>query len=188
MDMKKHQSSSGAQYLILSLGLSIVLAVVLGYFTYQTQQTVNSVDNIKEGFQLTYWIRDSPNTTDDYRSINKVFSQLGYRLVDGSKEPWDVMWAKDLPFHDFSDRTVYMPHQRINHLPGVNFLTNKLFLGLSTQSKYIPVTYEFPRLKNEFLYYHKHNSDSKFIVKNSGSGGVKLINLKKTDFHLGDTK
>lgn len=61
-------------------------------------------------------------------------------------------------------------------------------MSVTTDSKYVPTSFDFPRLKNEFLFYKKMNLDKKFVVKNYDSGGVKIVEFKNTDFFLGETK
>lgn len=60
--------------------------------------------------------------------------------------------------------------------------------SVSTQSKYIPVAFEFPRLKNEFLYYQKMNLSKKFVVKNFDNRGVKIVDFEEIDFQMGEDR
>lgn len=61
-------------------------------------------------------------------------------------------------------------------------------LAITTESKYIPQAFDFPRLKNEFLYFHKTYQDKKFVVKNFDSRGVKIVNFEEIDFLAEQTK
>jgi hypothetical protein len=70
----------------------------------------------------------------------------------------------------------------------MTFLTNKKFMGVSTHSKYIPVAFEFPRLKNEFLYYQKMDLSKKFVVKNFDNRGVRILEFEEIDFLMGDDR
>lgn len=66
------------------------------------------------------------------------------------------------------------------------FLINKMFLATTSQSKYIPVGFEFPRLKNEFLYYQKMDLTKKFVVKNFDNRGVQVVSFDEIDFQMGE--
>lgn len=59
-------------------------------------------------------------------------------------------------------------------------------MSVTADSKYVPTSFDFPRLKNEFLYYKKLNMDKQFIVKNYDSGGIKIVAFKDMDYFLGD--
>jgi hypothetical protein len=70
----------------------------------------------------------------------------------------------------------------------MTFLTNKKFLAVTSQSKYVPVAFEFPRLKNEFLYYQKMDIDKKFVVKNFDNRGVQVVQFDEIDFQMGEDR
>lgn len=57
---------------------------------------------------------------------------------------------------------------------------------MTSQSKYIPVSFEFPRFKNEFLYHYKLNPHKKFLVKHYDKGGIKAVQFKDIDYFLGN--
>lgn len=82
-------------------------------------------------------------------------------------------------------------------------------LAITTDSKYIPQAFDFPRLKNEFLCkfqklcscdldgiklkcsyldFHKTYPDKKFVVKNFDNRGVKFMKFDEIDFFLGQDK
>ena len=72
------------------------------------------------------------------------------------------------------------------HIPtGMTFLTNKMFLAITSQSKYVPVGFEFPRFKNEFLYYMKMDTSKKFVEKNFDNRGVRVVDFEEIDFQMG---
>lgn len=175
-----------------SLALSafvIIIAVGIGVFIYSNSSSSGTKHDITNP-QLTYWpIVLQPWQKDNLRSVKRVFDRLGYRIVNGTEEHWDVMWSLEYPFDRFPEKLIgFKKHQVMNHIPGMTFLTNKMHLAVGTQSKYIPVAFEFPRLKNEFIYYAKINSKAKFVVKNFDNRGVKIVHFKDMDFHLGDKK
>lgn len=56
---------------------------------------------------------------------------------------------------------------------------------MHTESKYIPVAFEFPRFKNEFLYHHRLNPDKKYLMKHFNEGGMKIVPFDEIDYFLG---
>lgn len=111
---------------------------------------------------------NSRRSGESISSMEDIFNQLGYREINGSQKLSHIR-----------------SHQPIGHFPNISFLTNKMHLALTTQSKYIPVSFQFPRLKNEFLYFARTNVDSKFVLKNFDNGGIKIVNFEEIDFQLG---
>jgi hypothetical protein len=168
--------------------LVLLIASSIGVFIYIESQKSQTC---KSSPQLTYWpiALKAWNKTDNLRTMKRVFDRLGHRMVNGSEEAWDIMWSLEFPFDHFPEKLVNVaPHQRINHFPGMTFLTNKMFLAISTNSKYVPVAFELPRLKNEFLYYYKMNSSKRFVVKNFDNRGVKIVKYESIDFQLGEER
>jgi hypothetical protein len=70
----------------------------------------------------------------------------------------------------------------------MSFLINKMFLATTSQSKYIPVGFDFPRLKNEFLYYQKLDLSKKFVMKNFDNRGVHIVDFEDIDFQMGESR
>jgi hypothetical protein len=70
----------------------------------------------------------------------------------------------------------------------MSFLINKMFLATTSQSKYIPVGFDFPRLKNEFLYYQKLDLSKKFVMKNFDNRGVHIVDFEDIDFPMGESR
>lgn len=187
VESKKFSSLHKSYFTLAFVVLSVASAI--GIFLYYKPR-INTLKD-KPSSQLRCWFFDrfEQNGYDRFGAVEKVLDQLGYRMVNGSEERWDLLWSAESPFDHHPDRIVnYEPHQRINHFDGISFLTNKLYLGLSTQSKYVPITFEFPRLKNEFLYFQKQNTRMKFVIKNVKQGEVKMTKFKDMNFNLDDNR
>lgn len=129
------------------------------------------------------------NPNDNLRTVKRVLDRLGYQMVNDSNEPWDLMWSIEFPYDRFLQKlNATLPHQRINHIPGMPFLTNKMYLAMTARSKFIPIAFEFPKLKNEFIYYKKMNPNKKFVIKNFDNRGVKVITHNTIDYDMGQFK
>ncbi|KAG5668722.1 hypothetical protein PVAND_016649 [Polypedilum vanderplanki] len=142
--------------------------------------------------EIIIWTATPISTSDRsvFNGIEKVSKNLNHRVTerndDGSN--FDIMWTHEYFFDKFVDkfRTMKLKdHQMINHIPSITFLTNKLHLSISATSRFIPSSFNFPSLKNEFLYYAKVFPKSKFIVKNMDQGGIEVVPFEKVNINLG---
>ncbi|XP_078000653.1 putative tubulin polyglutamylase ttll-15 [Glandiceps talaboti] len=115
-----------------------------------------------------------------------VFDRLGF-LRGGPESDWDMLWAHDYPFNELSSQIMDMkPHQRLNHFPGIGFITNKVYLATS-KLKYIPLAFEMPRQKEDFLKIANENPDKLWVQKSSNHRGIKVKDLKDLDFEADKT-
>lgn len=163
----------------------IVLLEAVGIGIYIHYSDTKKV--FQQSSHLKYWTMTLSewNPKGNLRSVKRVFDRLGHQMVNGSEESWDVLWSLEFPYDNFPEKLKDLkPHQRINHIPGMTFLTNKKFMAVSTQSKYVPVSFEFPRLKNEFLYYQKMDLSKQFVVKNFDNRGVNIVTFDEIDFQV----
>uniref|UniRef100_A0ABM0H100 Tubulin polyglutamylase TTLL7-like n=1 Tax=Saccoglossus kowalevskii TaxID=10224 RepID=A0ABM0H100_SACKO len=109
-----------------------------------------------------------------------VFERLGF-LRGGPESEWDVIWAHDYPFVELSKHLMNMlPHQRINHIPGIGFITNKVYLATSNL-KYIPKAFEMPEQKELFLKQVEEKPDTLWVQKSSNHRGIQVKKLKDLD-------
>lgn len=73
-------------------------------------------------------------------------------------------------------------HQRINHWPGCGWLTSKVDLTETVNSKYIPKAFRFPQQKDEFLTYAELHPDSLFLQKSIMNRGISVKKPNEIDF------
>ena len=81
--------------------------------------------------------------------------------------------------YDFSTLKHY---QRVNHIPGMAHVSNKKYLTTTTDSKYIPAAFEFPRMITQFKDYAQKNPTKKFVEKNYDNRGVKIVNVDQVKY------
>lgn len=75
------------------------------------------------------------------------------------------------------------PHQKVNHIPGCGFITNKVDLSTS-KLKYIPSAFKLPENKEEFKEYAEKNPEKLFVVKHHQHRHIKI--KKISDINLSD--
>lgn len=134
------------------------------------------------------------NPNGSLRSMERVFKKLGYLFVTPSNvQDFDVLWSIENPFTESGRKSKEFkilieanyklkPHQRVNHFPGIYVLTNKGELCTTTKSNYLLPSFRFPNQKQEFEVYVKNNPDKKWIEKNVGNRGVKVVGVNEINF------
>lgn len=85
-----------------------------------------------------------------------VFNVYGYtRKPFDQSVDWDVIWAHEYPFKTYADRIKFSalkPHQKVNHFPGIGFITNKIDLATSN-IKYVPPAFHMPKEQSKFFEF-----------------------------------
>jgi len=186
--------------------LVLLLAIFAGFWKFDVLKKYFNSENfsinyLKEALNLfdtcrpdtlIIWTAASIKSYDKsiYNIIRNVSTQLNHSVIAESNEngTWDLVWSYEYIFDRFPNNIRFMklkPHQMINHFPGFTFLTNKLHMSVSTNQRFIPSAFNFPSLKNEFLYYAKIYPTSRFVVKNMDRGGNEIVPFEKIDFRMG---
>lgn len=77
-----------------------------------------------DGNCLKLWIS---NKCENVKMVKTVFKSFDYEVVNGMHMNWDILWSDESVFKttDFDFKHLKQ-HQKINHVPGIHFMTNKL--------------------------------------------------------------
>lgn len=166
---------------IIGVSLGILLEII------NAQNRNRTKDNVQK---RKYWVYSAYNDVNNKNGLLKhvhiVLDRLGYEKST-NETAWDLLWSHDYPF-----RVLYpnlhrlMSHQRVNHLPGTGFITNKVDLATS-DSKYIPRAFKLPKNKKEFLIYASKNKNALFLEKHNQHRGVYLKNMSEIDLVSGES-
>lgn len=133
-----------------------------------------------------YWLVSPPNAEGNLSTTDTVFGQLGFNSVNASKsDDWDVLWSIENPF-SASDGDLHekltkplQPHQRVNHFPGSNVLTDRT--KLTAKGREFPEVlagFDFSQGEKqikEFKDYVKLNPKTEFVEKTKNSREVKIV-------------
>lgn len=130
------------------------------------------------------------NANGNLRTMNRVFQRLGYEFVNGTNdEEWDVLWSLEYPFCGRWPeifKPVRQPlkfHQRINHFPGINFITSKVYMNsVNQEHPYILQSFRFPEKINEFKAYAAANPTKKIVEKDHQNRGVRIVNMTDVNY------
>ncbi|KAK0164388.1 hypothetical protein PV328_003024 [Microctonus aethiopoides] len=133
-----------------------------------------------------YWIYNKGRDEHHLKHVSSVLTRLGYRR--GSNESdWDLLWAHDYPFRILANNLKNLKHyQKINHIPGCGFITNKVDLS-TTDAPYIPASFKIPEDKENLLDYIMANPQKKFVQKSNSHRGITIKNPQNINFNERET-
>lgn len=128
-----------------------------------------------------YWLYSKSKSENHLKHVVIVLDRLG--LYRGTAESnWDILWSHEHPFSQLSTNFRGLKsHQRVNHIPGFGFITNKVDLS-KTESPYIPVSYKIPNDKELLLKIAKENPNKLFVQKSNNHRGIEIKNIENIDF------
>ncbi|XP_030034757.2 probable tubulin polyglutamylase ttll-15 [Manduca sexta] len=132
-----------------------------------------------------YWVysaySDVENKNGVLKHVHIVLDRVGYEKST-NKTDWSLLWSHDYPFRSlYPNMHKLKRHQKVNHFPGIGFITNKVDLATS-KSEYIPRAFKLPQNKAEFLSYASVNKNALFLEKHNQHRGVYLKNVSEIDF------
>lgn len=138
-----------------------------------------------------YWLFQTNPNSQIFESIEAVLIRLGLERTEVNASTaatihynWDLLWSFEYFPHVPLNFSVLNAHQRVNHLPGIAYLTNKSLLASLTKfSKYIPRGFTDI---NELKAFAEQHPDTRFVQKLKSNRGVSLrkiseMNLTNTD-------
>lgn len=146
---------------------------------------------VKNNKAIKYWpfVDDMWNPNDNLRSAKRVFGRLGHEMVNGSHEEWDVLVSIEYIFEHFPDQMRNLkPHQRVNHFPGINYITYKAYMTTHNFYSFIPATFSFPDMVEDFKSFVVKNPKKKFVRKSDSNRGVEIVSKDKINFKKNDNK
>lgn len=123
-----------------------------------------------------FWVFGRNIESGYLKNVFLILDRLGYEYDSNSTE-WDLLWAHDYPFRILQSKLQQLkPHQKVNHIPGCGYLTNKVDLATSNL-KYIPPAFKLPADKNKLLEYAKSHPKASFVQKNNDHRNIRIENL-----------
>lgn len=191
----KKTFSSSIKFVIFIVICSVFLPK---YFELKSDRLVNNAQVAENSRKLRYWNACYADWNDNghLRTMNRVFDRLGYEHVNASNgDDWDVLWTFEYPFDTDGRGELFdpifskplKPHQRINHFVGVGGITNKSFMTTINRDLPFILPSFHVETKEEFEEYIAKNVTRKFVEKNYGNRGVKIIDQDKINLNKPDT-
>ena len=165
--------------------LTSLVVLGIGLISFQLQSIYQQYGKIEQ--PIKYWavVLNPWNKNDNLRTMKRVMNRFGYQEVNGNQTEWDILRMVEFTFDKTKlNLSQLKAHQKVNHIPAMTFLTNKLHLTTTTQSKYIPPAFQFPKMINEFKKFIEINPDIKFVEKNYDNRGVKIVDKKEINFDM----
>lgn len=101
-----------------------------------------------------------------------------------SIEQYDTIWSHDYPFQVIKK---LRPTQRVNHFPGIGFITNKATLSTSPKLPNLLKAFILPMEKEKFIEYSSKNPHKQWIQKSSSHRGISVETADTVNLNLNDT-
>lgn len=123
---------------------------------------------------------------ENLKHVRYVLKRLGFE--HGSNESdWDLLWAHSYPFITFYPQLIQLlPHQRVNHIPGVSYIASKNQLA-KLELKAIPKAFKLPNDKQEFLEYANKYPEKLFVQKSNNHRQISIKSVNEIDYNRTDT-
>lgn len=170
-----------------ALAFFVILVAVLLSFIFDKEAENRDV---KKPLRFWPYVKKMWNKNDNLRTHKRVAERLGFRAVNGSGDDnWDLLWSIEYPFYEFPDKMKNLkPHQRVNHFPGINYITNKALMSTTNRFPFVPASFRFPKMRDEFSKFITQNPNTKLVVKSEHNRGVEIVTIDKVDFEKTNEK
>ncbi|XP_071802858.1 probable tubulin polyglutamylase ttll-15 [Asterias amurensis] len=133
-----------------------------------------------------YWIHAKRLESGYLDHIMRVFERIGYSR-GGPDSEWDVLWTHDYPFTELSMAIERMEkHQKLNHFPGMGFITQKVQLATSNV-EFVPRAYKMPQEKDQFLAEASENKEKLWVQKSNAHRGIKVKPVAELDLNAANS-
>ncbi|XP_050514072.1 probable tubulin polyglutamylase ttll-15 isoform X1 [Diabrotica virgifera virgifera] len=164
------------QWTILSVVLgAVAVLTVIAITADECRKCFDKASNLQplEKIQKAYWAYGKDVDGGHLKEVFTILDRLGYKKDDNYSE-WDLLWAHDYPFTELRSQLDNLkPHQKVNHLPGIGHITNKVTLATSGLN-YIPPAFKLPVDKDKLLEYSQKFTNVSFVQKNNDHREVKI--------------
>lgn len=120
---------------------------------------------------------------DNAGEANQVLYNMGYvREWESNGTDWDIFLSRTYPFDIVPEKRELknaLPHQRINHIPGIHHLTHKgsFIKGLSNHKFLLP-TFRMTEHKQQLLDFIAEYPDKVLVQKSIYHYGTKIMKVK----------
>lgn len=138
-----------------------------------------------ESVKPKYVLYNAHGRKDHLKHVEIVLQRFGYEETafnESSSSDWTLMWAHDYPFNTLKkiDFKNLKPCQKVNHVPGCGFITNKVDLS-TTRLKYVPRAFKLPKQKEELIEYSEQHPDKLFVHKHNQHRHIRVRRLEEID-------
>uniref|UniRef100_A0A915D0D6 Uncharacterized protein n=1 Tax=Ditylenchus dipsaci TaxID=166011 RepID=A0A915D0D6_9BILA len=120
------------------------------------------------------WINGKSKNTGYLYHIKRIFSLLGYTIVDVPEVRSKIDGLED-------------DWQLVNHVPGSGYYTSKVSLATCNLSIGIPQAFEMPAKRKEFEEYAKLYPYLLWVQKSNAHRGIKVVDTKELELNKEET-
>ena len=102
--------------------------------------------------------------------VFNVLEHVGFYYVNNTaNENWSLLWAHEYPFNN-EEKTRFISNmkgfQKVNKIPGLTYLTNKILLVTSSGLPEIPKAFRIPQQMSELQKYSETHPKTMFVHVN----------------------
>lgn len=178
-------------FLIITINTAAVLEFCLtNYSCFNADANTETPDINDSESSIKFSIYPPVKAGENHlQHVVRLLEALGYTQTSINELDWNLLWAHEYPFRNISEMMRrLLPHQTVNHIPGIGFLTSKV--DLSTASlPFMPKAFRLPQQKEEFLKHTSISPDTLFVEKHNKHRDIKIcspnsINLSSTETFL----
>ena len=110
--------------------------------------------------------------------VFNVLEHVGFYYVNNTaNENWSLLWAHEYPFNN-EEKTRFLSNmkgfQKVNKIPGLTYLTNKILLVTSSGLPEIPKAFRIPQQMSELQKYSETHPKTMFVHKNAQHRGIEI--------------
>ncbi|XP_015514906.1 probable tubulin polyglutamylase ttll-15 [Neodiprion lecontei] len=128
-----------------------------------------------------YWVYGRNPDSGYLKHVFALLDRLGFERGTNESD-WDLLWAHDYPFRSlYSSLNALAPHQKVNHVPGCGYITNKVDLSTSELARHLPAAFKIPEDKKALLKYVADNPAKSFVQKSNAHRGIQILNVSDID-------
>lgn len=169
--------------LIITILVPILLSSIFYYsLKYHNKYLEQQLTLRLNARKPVYWVHTRNSDQNYLKHVFIVLNKLGYHRGTNDSN-WDLLWSHEYPFRVLPTNFHSLkPHQRVNHIPGLGFITNKVDLS-TTESPFIPASYEMPDDKEILLKIAKENPHKSFVQKSNAHRGIEIKKITEIDFN-----
>ncbi|XP_054747909.1 probable tubulin polyglutamylase ttll-15 [Anastrepha obliqua] len=176
-------------FLLSTIGTAVILEFFersRGFWNSGIDSELNTFDATANA-SLKFAIYPSGKAEDTHlQHVVGLLGVMGYKQTPLSEFDWNLLWAHEYPFQNMSQvlRQI-LPHQIVNHIPGIGFITSKVDLSTSSLP-FMPKAFRLPEQKKEFLKYASINPHTLFVEKHNKHRSIRIrspsyLNLSSSD-------
>ena len=137
-----------------------------------------AVHGVARQMRTTQLVHRRTHVRELHHTVFNVLEHVGFYYVNNTaNENWSLLWAHEYPFNN-EEKTRFISNmkgfQKVNKIPGLTYLTNKILLVTSSGLPEIPKAFRIPQQMSELQKYSETHPKTMFVHKNAQHRGIEI--------------